>query len=111
MTLEDASTVDLVVQKRDGSVVLAMFEDRPWDGSDERLRELEEKVNSYLAFVLEGHMRRQHPEIEADQVTIRLDYFNRMDERTRSLLPMIQATLKEYGIDFAIHQVREATAG
>jgi hypothetical protein len=34
-----------------------------------------------------------------------------MDERTRSMLPSIEATLKEYGIDFAIHHLREATAG
>jgi hypothetical protein len=109
--IQDPTSVDLVVARRDGSVELSMFEERPWDGSDERLRELEEKVNAYLTFVLDGHMERQHPDIEANQITIRLDYLSRMDERTRSMLPSIEATLKEYGIDFAIHHLREATAG
>lgn len=108
--LEDPTAVDLVVANRDGTVVLSMFEERPWDGSDERVRQLEEKVNAYLAFVLDGHMQRDHPDIEPKQITIRLDYLNRMDGRTRSLLPSIEATLKEYGIDFAIHHLREATA-
>ena len=109
--LNDPDTVDLVVARRDGSVVLSMFEERPWDGSDERLRELEEKVSAYLSFVLDGHMQRQHPDLEPNQVTIRLDYMSRMDERTRAMLPSIEATLAEYGIDFAICHMREAQAG
>jgi hypothetical protein len=109
--IEDPTAVDLVVARRDGSVVLSMFEERPWDGSDKRVRELEEKVNAYLTFVLDGHMQRQHPDLEPSQITIRLDYLSRMDERTRSLLPGIEATLKEYGIDFSIHLLREVTAG
>jgi hypothetical protein len=109
--IEDPSTVDLVVARSDGSVELSMLEERPWDGSDERLRELEEKVNAYLSFVLDGHMARQHPDIDPRQITIRLDYMSRMDERTRSMLPSIEAALKEYGIDFAIHHLHPATAG
>jgi hypothetical protein len=109
--IEDADTVDLVVARRDGTVVLSMFEERPWDGSDQRLRELEDKVNSYLTFVLDGHMRRQHPDIEPKQVQIRLDYVGRMDERTRALLPSIELTLAGYGIEFVIAHTREITAG
>ena len=109
--IQDPTAVDLVVARRDGSVVLSMFEERPWDGSDERVRELEQKVSAYLTFVLDGHMKRDHPDIEPNQITIRLDYLSRMDERTRALLPSIEATLKEYGIDFSIHLLREATAG
>ena len=109
--IEDPTTVDLVVARRDGSVVLSMFEERPWDGSDERVFELEQKVNAYLAFVLDGHMARDHPDIDPSLITIRLDYVNRMDERTRALLPTIEATLAQYGIDFAIHHLSEATAG
>jgi hypothetical protein len=101
--IEDPDSVDLVVARRDGTVVLSMFEERPWDGSEERLRQLEDKVNAYLTFVLDGHM--------AKQVQIRLDYTGAMDARTRELLPSIELTLAEYGIDFRISHVREITAG
>jgi hypothetical protein len=67
-------------------------------------------VSAYLSFVIDGHMKRQHPDLAPDQVTIRLDYLNRMDERTRAMLPTIEATLAEYGIDFAISHLREAQA-
>jgi hypothetical protein len=109
--IEDPDSVDLVVARRDGTVVLSMFEERPWDGSEERLRQLEDKVNAYLTFVLDGHMAAQHPDIHAKQVQIRLDYTGAMDARTRELLPSIELTLAEYGIDFRISHVREITAG
>ncbi len=109
--LQDPAIVDLVVARRDGTIVLSMWEERPWDGSDDRLRELEEKVNAYLVFVLDGHMRREHPDIEARRVLIRLDYVNRMDERTRAALPDISLALAEHGIDFAICHMREIQAG
>ena len=109
--IEDPTAVDLVVARRDGSVTLSMLEERPWDGSDERVRELEEKVNAYLTFVLDGHMARDHPDLEPKRVTIQLDYMSRMDERTRALLPSIEATLAQYGITFAIQHLQEATAG
>jgi hypothetical protein len=108
--IEDSDSVDLVVARRDGTVVLSMFEERPFDGSEERLRQLEDKVNAYLAFVVDGHMAEQHPDIEPKTVQIRLDYTGRMDERTRDLLPTIELTLAEYGIDFTISHVREITA-
>jgi uncharacterized protein DUF6572 len=109
--IQDPDSVDLVVARRDGTVVLSMFEERPWDGSDERLRELEDKVSAYVSFVIDGHMQRQHPDIEAKQIQIRLNYVSRMDERTRALLPSIEMTLAEYGIDFAISHLREIRAG
>ena len=109
--IEDADSVDLVVARRDGTVVLSMFEERPWDGSEERLRQLEEKVSSYLSFVLDGHMAQQHPDIVAKQVQIQLNYLGKMDSRTRELLPSIELTLAEYGIDFQIAHMREIRAG
>ena len=41
---------------KSGEVVLAMNEPRPWDGSDERLHELQEKFNAYVSFLLDGEM-------------------------------------------------------
>jgi hypothetical protein len=109
--IEDADSVDLVVARRDGTVILSMFEERPWDGSDERLRQLEDKVNAYISYVVDGHMAEQVPDVTPKHVQVRLDYLGRMDGRTRELLPAIELTLAEYGIDFVISHVREITAG
>ena len=109
--IQDPDIVDLVVARRDGSVELSMFEERPWDGSVERLQELEDKVSSYVTFVVDGHLRRQHPDIDAQRIHIKLHYRNRMDSRTRAMLPDIELALAEFGIDFSIAHLREITAG
>jgi hypothetical protein len=109
--IQDPDTVDLVVARRDGTVILSMFESRPWDGSDVRLQELRDKVAAYITFVVDGHMKPQHPDIEARQVQVRLDYLGRMDERTRALLPALELALAEHGIEFVISHMREITAG
>ncbi len=103
--------MDLVVARRDGTVILSMLEDRPWDGSEQRLMELEAKVSSYLSFVLDGHMQRDHPDIVADHVQIRLDYSSRMDVRTREAIPAIELAVAEHGMEFVISHMQEIQAG
>ena len=37
-------------------IVLVMNEPRPWDGSEERLHQLQEKFNAYVSFLLDGEL-------------------------------------------------------
>lgn len=39
-----------------GEAVLIMVEPRAWDGTEERIFQLQEKVNAYLSFALDGEM-------------------------------------------------------
>src|SRR3954470_8670867 len=50
--------IDKVIQEKDGSVALVMREDRPWDGSEERLSDLRKKINTYGAYVRQGQLRQ-----------------------------------------------------
>ena len=54
-------------------VVLLMLEERAWGSVPEQTRQLEEKFNSYLAYVLDGHMVREYPEYKDKPVCFRLD--------------------------------------
>ena len=81
------------------------------DDIKERMQEFEDKVSSYVTFVVDGHLRRQHPDIDAQRIHIKLHYANRMDARTRAMLPEIGLALAEFGIDFSIAHLREITAG
>ena len=56
-----------------GEVVLRMLEERPWEGGEEQLREVEAKFNAYLEYVLGGHMVRQYPEYAERPVRFQLD--------------------------------------
>ena len=67
--LLDLITLDPVADK----VVLAMFEQRPWGGSAQQFAQIEEKINRYLGYVLDGFMVKQYPQYQGKGVIIRLD--------------------------------------
>jgi hypothetical protein len=90
-------------QKRD-EVLLVMKEDRPWDGSDERLHEVQEKFNAYVSFLLDGELLAEHPELAGKKARIELHCADMPDERGIALLGMIhdQLELQEIGMEVVV---------
>ena len=96
----------LAVDQKTDQVVLAMREPRPWDGSDERLHELQEKFNAYVSFLLDGEMLAAHPELAGKpaRIEIRCDYMP--DDRALGLLELIhgQLALQEIKMEVVVAQ-------
>ena len=90
-------------QKAD-QVLLAMHEPRPWDGSDERLHELQEKFNAYVYFLLDGEMIAAHPELAGKSARIELRCDHMPDERALGLLELIhnQLALQEIKMEVVV---------
>ena len=90
-------------QKTD-QVLLAMHEPRPWDGSDERLHELQEKFNAYVSFLLDGEMIAAHPELAGKSARIELRCDHMPDERALGLLELIhnQLALQEIKMEVVV---------
>ena len=76
-----------------GAVLLVMNEPRPWDGSDLRLHELQEKFNAYASFLLDGEMIEAHPELAGKGARIELRSAHMPDERALELLNRIHDQL------------------
>ena len=74
-------------------VLLVMTEDRPWNGSDERLHEVQEKFNAYVSFLLDGEMLAAHPELQGKRARIELRCADMPDERAVELLGNIHEQL------------------
>ena len=96
--VEEAGVIDLfAIDQKTGEILLAMHELRPWDGSDERLHELQEKFNAYVSFLLDGEMIAAHPEFAGKpaRIEVRCDYMP--DDRALALLNLIhdQIALQE----------------
>jgi hypothetical protein len=72
--VENAKIVDLItLDPATDKVVLAMIERRPWGAAPHQFAQIEEKINRYLGYVLEGFLAEQYPQYEGRRVTIRLD--------------------------------------
>ena len=91
----NAAVIDLfAVDQKAGEVLLVMNEERPWDGSDLRLHELQEKFNAYVSFLLDGEMVAAHPELAGKPARIELRCAEMPDERAIVLLGMIHEQLE-----------------
>jgi hypothetical protein len=103
----NAAIIDLFAwdQKAD-EVLLVMNETRPWDGSDLRLHELQEKFNAYVSFLLDGEMIAAHPELTGKGARIELHCVQMPDDRAVELLGMIhdQLTLQEIKMEVVVAQ-------
>jgi len=101
------AVIDLFgVDQKTDEVLLAMNEPRPWDGSDERLHELQEKFNAYVSFLLDGELVAAHPELAGKAARIELRCDHMPDERALGLLNLIhdQVALQDIKMEVIVAQ-------
>ncbi len=85
-------------------VLLVMHETRAWDGSDRRLHQLQEKLNAYASFLLDGEMAAEHPDLAGKKMRIELHTTQMPDERAIELLGLIhdQLALQEIKMEVVV---------
>ncbi len=91
-----------------GEAVLIMVEPRAWDGSRERLVQLEGKVNAYLSFVLDGEMTDAFPHLIGKPVRIQLDCAVAPDPSVEQFVAAVREHIALQDMKFAVRIVGEA---
>ena len=71
---------------REDVLVLAMFETRPWDLGERQLFQLQEKLNAYVSFILDGEMKENFPHLLGKSVRIELRTSYEPSERALGFL-------------------------
>ncbi len=71
---------------REDVLVLAMFETRPWDLGERQLFQLQEKLNAYVSFILDGEMKENFPHLLGKPVRIELRTSHEPSERALGFL-------------------------
>ena len=106
--VENPAMMDLITtDPASGSVVLVMVESRAWGASTQQLRQIEEKINRYLGYALDGFLVEQYPQYEGRKVTIRLDCSERPTGEAVRFLAAAQHAIEAQGIAFVV----EVTGG
>lgn len=105
MSVEDRNVIDFVAHDPSGEVVLVMVEGREWDGSNERLFQLQEKINSYASFACDGQLIEKYPELAGKPVRLELRCVSEPDPNTASFLAMVRGKLLEEGLSFSVKQI------
>lgn len=93
---------------REDKLVLAMYETRPWQGEDRQLVQLQEKLNAYLSFVLDGEMADAFPQLADKPLEIQLRTVKEPDPRAWDLIRRIREQLGFQQIAFEVIQISDA---
>ena len=84
------------------AVLLVMTETRPWSNPEEQLFQLQEKLNAYLSFILDGEMSEAYPQFDQKKVTIRLETYEKPPELSYGFLQQVYEQCRLQEIDFEV---------
>jgi hypothetical protein len=101
--VQNPAVIDLITLDRaSDTVVLVMTERRPWSASAEQVKQIEEKLNRYMGYVLDGFLAQQYPQYLGKSVQIRLDCAEQPHgEAVRFVEAMTHAS-ESHGIRFTV---------
>ena len=106
--VQNPRVVDLITEDdSSGEVVLVMLEERPWGAHPDQLRQLEAKFNSYLEYVLGGHMARQYPDYAELAVRFQLDCVENPRPEDGAFFTSMSNFAASEGIRFVVGVSRE----
>jgi hypothetical protein len=101
--VHNPKVVDLIrLDPERGEVMLLMLEQRVWGSAPEQLRQLEEKFNRYLSFVLDGFLVAQFPQYENLPVCLRLDCAMAPGDEERRMLASMKSFAASHEIRFEV---------
>ena len=101
--VENPKVVDLIsVDTASDKVVLTMIERRAWGAADNQFQQIEEKINRYMGYALDGFLAEHYPHFEGKPVQIRLECAEEPHgEAVRFIAAATQAVQAE-GIEFVV---------
>lgn len=101
--LEQAHVIDQIAHDaQTDEVRLTMVERRPWDGSELQLFQLQEKLNTYLSFALDGELAEAYPALRDKRVRLRLECATPPDETVIQFLRVVREQVAFQGIEVEV---------
>jgi hypothetical protein len=106
--LEHPGVLDaLAHDTRADKIVLAMYEVRPWTGEESQLFQLQEKLNAYLSFILDGELEESFPDLAAKSVEIQLRTASDPDANALEFISRVREQLALQQITFEIVRLHQ----
>lgn len=101
--VQNPAVVDLItLDKASDTVVLAMVERRPWGVAREQFKQIEEKLNRYMGYALDGFLAEQYPPYVGKPVQIRLDCAEAPHGEAVRFVEAMTHACQSHGIRFSV---------
>ena len=88
-----------------------MLEPRPWDGSQLRLFQLQEKINAYLSFMLDGEMAEAYPQFTGKKLRLQLDCAGMPDSDVVGFLSAVREQIAFQEINLEVRVMGDGGCG
>src|SRR4051812_31517805 len=104
--LQNTSVIDLVARSKDGRQyeLVLVVDSGEWRGKD-ALRALQEKLNSYASYALDGAMAADYPESEGRDKSIRIQTIDVPPEDAVQFLVKVESLLKPEGLPVRLERL------
>ena len=104
--IEHAGVIDFLgFDQTSGEVLLTMVELRPWTPGSPQLFQLQEKLNAYLSFILDGEMLESYPQFAQKPVRLRLECATPPGQDETAFLQHVYEQTHLQGIAFEVDVV------
>lgn len=101
--VENSAIIDLIsVDPGTGAVVLTMIERRPWGTAALQLRQIEEKINRYMGYALDGFLVQHYPQYAGKPVTIRLQCVEAPHDEAARFVDAAADAIRQHGMDLTL---------
>ena len=100
MSVEDQKVIDIIhSEKEGGGVTLTITDHLEW-GDGEHLMKLQEKINSYLAFIESGEIFEQYPGAAGKIIKLNVVCKFRPDSEGERFLNLCREAIAKAGFEF-----------
>ena len=100
MTIEQTEVVDLIGHDKENNRINLVISDHlKWDDKNEKLLLLQEKINSYLAFLESGEIYEHYPDAKYESFVIKLISKYKPNEEAEKFLNLAKNTIIEAGFN------------
>lgn len=104
--VQNPMIVDLITwDSASARVVLAMIERRPWGSHPVQFQQIEEKINRYLGYVLDGHFAQHYPHYVGKPLRIRLDCVDAPSGEAERFVAAAGHAIRNEGLEFSVNIV------
>jgi hypothetical protein len=107
MTIDDPKMIDMIgVDSTTGKFVLTICDHKDWTEVRGHLLALQEKINSYIAFIQSGQLKRHHPNLDGTPVYIDIVGKESMPPMGSAFLAKMNDVLSQLGIQVRFRKIR-----
>ncbi len=104
MSVDQPGVIDIVSKDKTGRIVLSISDHLDWENTEEHLRLLQEKINTYLRFLDSGEVYEKYPDARGRPIQIEVVLHHPPSLEARSFLAKVKPIVEGSGYGFHFGQ-------